>query len=177
MIDTVYLGKTLDQVPEREFVSGFDDPSLIDQRFPGLVLASTSKIPLLANEWFLAYQDCGGFSCNSQYAAILPLEINSTVINALKRVVDEEFAGEGGLSYFGVYENELKVKIKNQYLDVLSQMGLTCADDLLDSLTQALYPIDATIDNLRLLSTTEVNLDELNNIKGLVIYIVGENCD
>lgn len=177
MIEKIYLGKSLDHIPIELFRYSFDSPSLQNQRFPGLVLASLEYVPHVGFNWFLAYEDCGGMSCDTTYAAILPLEIREDIHDAITRIAEEEFAGEGGLDYFSVENEDKREEIKRAYMNSLGKIGLTCSAELLAGLTQALYPVDATYENLRILSNTDVDLDCFININGLVIYIVGANCD
>jgi hypothetical protein len=55
--------------------------------------------------------------------------------------------------------------------------GLTCSDDNALLLTQPLYPLDASESNLRALTSDQINLDRLNVSNGLVLFVVGVNCD
>lgn len=178
MIVKEYLGAELSLVPSDLFHHGFDDPSLLDQRYPSLVLAAVDKVPLIAANWFLAYQDCDGFGCGSESAAILPLSIKPEILSELIRIVDEEFAGDGGLDYFLVMNPDDARAIRGSYLGAISKLGLTCTSELSETLTQALYPIDATNANLNILSNEKVNLEEIEKSGSkLCIYIVGANCD
>lgn len=54
----------------------------------------------------------------------------------------------------------------------LAEGGLTCTEKNLVKLTQDLYPIDATPDNIRKLSTDRDALNELH-IDGMVLFITG----
>lgn len=177
MIEQQYFGKLIHQVPDDAFSIGFDDSSLRDQRFPALVLATTERVPASGAEWFLAIQDCGGISCNSLSAAILPLEIKPSIRQALTGIVEENFAGQRSLDQFALAPDSERVAVKEQYLAALREIGITCSEELLNKLTQALYPVDATRSNLQALTTTEVDIESLYGTKDLVIYIVGENCD
>lgn len=164
-------------IPEDLFGFGYDDPGLLDQRYPSLVLAAREKVPTNGSDWYLAYQDCGGFACDVESAAILPLQIKPGVLSALTNIVDEEFAGEGGLDYFGVEEEKTIAEIQQRYHDAVQHIGLTCGKELIKDLTQALYPVDATEGNLVTLTETFVNLSDYEKECELVIYIVGDNCD
>ena len=91
MIDKTILEKDIGDLPSKLFHHGFDDPQLADQRFPGLVIASLDHVPKSASHWFLASQDCDGFSCDSLEAAILPLDIDPDYIKRLNLIVNEDF--------------------------------------------------------------------------------------
>lgn len=177
MIDATLLGRPLRDLSRDAFHHGFDDPDLLDQRCPSLVLASLDVIPLNASNWFLAAQDCGGFRCNVKPAAILPLPIRATILKSLQGITDESFAGEGGLDYFESENHMDRQFIVQQYVNLLESLCLTCSKDLIGELTQALYPVDATYENLRVLTDAEIDLESLDDNCRIAIFIVGENCD
>lgn len=60
MIDPRFLGRPVSDIPRDAFWASFDDPSLPDDRFPGLVIASVNKVPSFPTDMFLAVADCGG---------------------------------------------------------------------------------------------------------------------
>ncbi|QFT57070.1 hypothetical protein [Microbulbifer sp. THAF38] len=178
MIESEFFGIDLDKIPSEKFYHGFDDPSLLDQRCPSLVIAAIKKVPSKAPDWFLATQDCDGFGCGSKSAAILPLTIRTEVKDDLIKIVNEDFAGESGLDYFQVMAKDKATDIREAYLTAINNIGLSCSKELSDLLTQALYPIDATTENLRTLSGDQVDLNSLvKECTDLCIFIVGDNCD
>lgn len=67
--------------------------------------------------------------------------------------------------------------IVQQYVNLLESLCLTCSKDLIGELTQALYPVDATYENLRVLTDAEIDLESLDDNCRIAIFIVGENCD
>ncbi|MFV7771698.1 hypothetical protein [Shewanella marisflavi] len=179
MIEEQYLGKTLQSIPSQVFHSGFDDPSCGVQRYPALVIASTEVVPPSAMNWFLAEQDCGAFGSFVKFksAAIFPLAIRPCIHDILTNIVDEEFAGESGLDYFSCESPDEQKRIQDSYLAVLANAGLSCSNVIVNELTQALYPVDATRENLSILSDDSFDFDAVNGINGLTIYIVGRNSD
>ncbi|MFW2618263.1 hypothetical protein ACN2AY_26780, partial [Klebsiella pneumoniae] len=81
-------GKNLRDIPEQCFDYGFDR----EDRWPGLVLASTVTVPNGNTDgWRLATQSCGGFSCNEFQAAVLPLPVRPEMLRFLETVAEEEF--------------------------------------------------------------------------------------
>lgn len=178
MIADKFLGVELAGIPNEELHHGFDDPSLMDQRFPSLVLAGTNKVPMHASEWFLAKQDCDGFGCGDKKAAILPLSIKPEIKVRLTNIANENFAGGDGLDYFAIMPTGDVEAIKASYLSTLMELNLTCSERLLKLLTQALYPVDATKENLAIITDDLVDIDLYSeNGCELCIFIVGENCD
>lgn len=73
---------------------------VLTQMKGGHPLASSETVPAGgAGEWRLASEDCGGFSCDTFYAAVLPLSIRSQIKTVLESIVDERFTTDG-LDYF-----------------------------------------------------------------------------
>ncbi|OCJ37342.1 hypothetical protein [Serratia sp. 14-2641] len=173
MIDDRFLGVPFKSIPDRYFHYGFEQ----QDRYPGLVLASLNTVPLnVGHEWILASNECGGFSCNSCEAAILSLLIRPEALSILENIANEKFSPEP-LDYFNIKNEPMTNTVIEGYRDYLRQVGLTCNDDNLNLLTQALYPVDATRANLQLLSDGKVDLEQFTGNGDLVIYIVGINCD
>lgn len=173
MIDPLYYGKKMNEIPGDVFWYGFDP----DNRWPALVLASVDTVPTGSCEaWRLASEDCGGFSCDSRYAAVLTLSIRPEMARYLETVVDEEFSPEP-LDYLNVMDVGKVAAVKNGYLSSLQSAGLSCNQENLELLTQALYPVDATHENLMILSGDSIDLSRIEITKGMVIFIVGANCD
>lgn len=173
MINIQYCGMHISQIAEEEFGYGFDP----NERCPSLVLASGETVPAVGSgEWRLASEDCGGFSCDNFYAAVLPLSIRSQIATVLESIVEERFTSDG-LDYFSMMDNQARAKIRGAYLSLLHSVGLSCNEQNLKLLTQALYPVDATVTNLSILSNDQIDLGALQVSEGLVIFIVGQNCD
>lgn len=185
MIDKLFWGKKIGGIPNEAFRWGFDDPGLLDQRSPGLVLAATCLVPDTPTEkWFLGVEQTDGMLCDHDSAAFLPLEIRPEWEAFLDRIIEEEFAGPDGLDYYSMdragctpWANE----VLSRYLGLLEENGLIWTPGLVEGikLKQALYPVDATPENIALLSSTSVDLAALdpNSKCGFVIWIVGGNCD
>ncbi|MGR7074067.1 hypothetical protein ACU62W_24740 [Klebsiella aerogenes] len=93
-------GKNLRDIPEQCFDYGFDR----EDRWPGLVLASTVTVPNGNTDgWRLATQSCGGFSCNEFQAAVLPLPVRPEMLRFLESVAEEEFS-PAPLDYFNMMD-------------------------------------------------------------------------
>ncbi|MCL6336291.1 hypothetical protein EXT65_21085 [Pectobacterium carotovorum subsp. carotovorum] len=173
MIDPHYGGRELADLPYEVFELGFDP----DERFPALVLASVDSIPAECGEgWRLALEDCGGFSCDYLAAAVLPLAIRPDMVRVLEQIVEEDFSPDR-LDYFTMFDSDQVAAVKRGYLTCLQAAGLSCSPDNLDRLTQALYPVDATPENLAILSGDAIDLSAFAVSHGLVVFIVGQNCD
>ncbi|MND27433.1 hypothetical protein D3C80_178990 [compost metagenome] len=173
MIDPRYYGKNVKDIPGDAFCYGFDP----DERSPALVLASVETVPAGSNgAWRLATENCGGFSCESRDAAVLPLPVRPEMVDFMGKVADEEFSTEP-LDYLGMMAPDKVIAVKKGYLSSLHSVGLSCNQDNLELLTQALYPVDATPENVLILSGDSIDLSKVEVPKGLVIFIVGENCD
>ncbi|MBI0472739.1 hypothetical protein WCT78_00165 [Pectobacterium versatile] len=173
MIDPQYGGRELADLPDEIFEYGFDP----DERFPALVLASVITVPVGSGEsWRLAIEDCGGFSCDYRAAAVLPLSIRPDIVRVLEQIVEEDFSPDR-LDYFTMFDSGQVAAVKRGYLTCLQAAGLSCSPDNLDRLTQALYPVDATPENLAILSGESIDLSAIAVSHGLVIFIVGQNCD
>lgn len=107
---------------------------------------------------------------------MLPLSIRSQMRSVLESIVEEGFTSDG-LDYFNRMDNQTGSKIREAYLSVLHSMGLSCNEQNLEHLTQALYPVDVTVINLSILTDDQIDLGALQISYGLVIFIVGQNCD
>ncbi len=73
------------------------------------------------------------------------------------------------MGYFERLTSDEKEVVFSDYLRTLAEGGLTCTEKNLVKLTQDLYPIDATPDNIRKLSTDRDALNELH-IDGMVLF-------
>lgn len=173
MIDPRYHGKKIEEIPDAAFWPGFDP----EERWPALALASLVTVPAGNTEgWLLASESCGGFSCNSCEAAVLPLPVHPEILGFLETVAEEAFSPEP-LDYLNMFDAGKVAAVRNGYLSALQSAGLSCNAANLDLFTQALYPVDATPENLRLLTGTDIDLSVTGVSGELVIFIVGQNCD
>lgn len=105
------------------------------------------------------------------YAAVRELVIRSDIISVVRSIADENFTSEH-MGYFERLTSDEKEVVFSDYLRTLAEGGLTCTEKNLVKLTQDLYPIDATPDNIRKLSTDRDALNELH-IDGMVLFITG----
>ncbi len=105
-------GKNLRDIPEQCFDYGFDR----EDRWPGLVLASTVTVPNGNTDgWRLATQSCGGFSCNEFQAAVLPLPVRPEMRRFLETVAEEEFS-PAPLDYFNMMDAADAAAVKKALL-------------------------------------------------------------
>jgi hypothetical protein len=180
MIDQKFLGRQICEIPREAFWVSFDHPDLPDDRYPGLVIASLNKVPSFETNMILSSTACDGFSIWQQPAAIKPLSIKPELIKKLTAIVEEEFT-EGDLDYGLPSDSADRQRVIQDYKDALHEMTLTwgsCKNERPYKLRQALYPVDATIGNLKVLTTDSVDLERLlKDGCELCIYIVGDNCD
>ena len=172
-----FAGRLVRDIPDSCFSWGFEHPHDIDNYDPKLVLAATLKVPNATEGWLLATETCGGFGCYQKDAAIRVLEIQPGMKAFLQHIVDEEWY-EDSLDCEGMCLPSSKAV--KAYNAELAKVGLTfSAEESCAALTQALYPIDPTPANIELLSSTELSLKQIDPLHecGLVLYIVGDNCD
>lgn len=173
MIDCKFHGQRIKNISFKNFTYGFEE----QDRYPGLVLASLNTVPLnVSDDWILATNDCGGMSCNSCEAAILELTIRTEMLPFLEYIAGERFSPKP-LDYFSMMDESMTETVREGYRGYLRQVGLTCNDENINLLTQALYPIDATADNVLKLSDQQVDISNVNVKNGLVLFIVGVSCD
>lgn len=180
MIPTKYLGRPIAEIPAGEFWCSFDHPDLPDDRYPGLVIASLNKVPSFKTDMFLAVAECNGFAIWQQPAAIKPLSIRPELINNLTAIVEEAFT-DGNLDYGLPNDDASRQSVIDDYKTALQAIKLTWdagKNEKPYTLRQALYPVDATLDNLEMLTSDAVDINRLvNDGCQLCIYIVGVNCD
>ncbi|EIV6184302.1 TPA: hypothetical protein ACTZGK_004101 [Raoultella planticola] len=172
-IEPFLYGRNISDISEKHFAPWFCP----NDEYPVLVLASTITVPdSPSQDWFLGEEQCGGYSCNQFQAAVLPLKILPEKIVLLEQVAGEVFCPKS-LDYFNFDSDEVRQCIRRDYQSFVMSAGLTCSDDNALLLTQPLYPLDASESNLRALTSDQINLDRLNVSNGLVLFVVGVNCD
>jgi hypothetical protein len=66
-------------------------------------------------------------------------------------VAEEEFS-PAPLDYFNMMDAADAAAVKKGYLSCLHRAGLSCSEHNLSLLTQALYPVDATAENMKILA-------------------------
>lgn len=172
-IPPILYGRNISDISEKHFAPWFCH----DDQYPALVLASTKIVPESpSQDWFLGEEQCGGHSCNQFPAAVLPLQIMPQKHGMLESIADEAFEPRS-LDYFNCAGDEEQKRVRLNYQSYVISLGLTCSDENALLLTQALYPLDATGANLRALTTEQTDLRSLNVTTGLVLFVVGVNCD
>lgn len=168
MIEARYQGKPINSIPEEAFAEGLSRSGLS----PVLLLASPTRVPVTTDErWWLAKENVSGHYGRIFYAAVRELVIRSEILSAVGSISDENFTSEH-IGYFERLTSDEKEVVFSDYLRTLAECGLTCTANNLVKLTQDLYPIDSTPDNIRKLSTDRDALNELH-IDGMVLFITG----
>ncbi|EAA7946834.1 TPA: hypothetical protein I8385_004062 [Citrobacter freundii] len=168
MIEARYQGKPINSIPEVAFAEGLSRSGLS----PVLLLASPTTVPVTTDErWWLAKENVSGHYGRIFYAAVRELVIRSEILSAVGSISDENFTSEH-MGYFERLTSDEKEVVFSDYLRTLAECSLTCTANNLVKLTQDLYPIDATPDNIRKLSTDRDALNELH-IDGMVLFITG----
>lgn len=147
----------------------------LDNDWPTAILFS--EIPQTGNGWEqLMGHSCGGFSCDSLdgWAYLLPL--CSAAEPIVKAIAEEQFC-EGcenpSMDYFGSQKE--RHEQWEAYRKFLAKHGLIVSDSLLATVKQAAYPLDASLENLRILVGD--NMMPTIPLEGLVILALGDNCD
>lgn len=172
-INSHFYGEAIADIHENHFSPWFcpyDDA-------PALVLASVQTVPCFpSQDWFLGYEQCDGHGCNHFFAAVLPLKIIPQKLKVLERIASEDFCPDT-LDYFCREDDVVKNRIRKDYQSFVRAAGLTCSDSNAAMLTQPLYPLDATESNLKALTSDSIDLKTPGVGAGLVLLIVGSNCD
>lgn len=172
-IPPILYGRNISDISEKHFVPWYCH----DDQYPALVLASTKIVPESPTDnWFLGEEQCGGHSCYQFRAAVQPLKIMPQKRGVLELIADEEFE-PGSLDYFNCAGHEEQKRVRLNYQSFVMSLGLTCSDENALLLTQTLYPLDADEANLKALTTERICLSSLKVTTGLVIFVVGVNCD
>ena len=147
----------------------------LDNDLPTVVLFSEKEIK--GDGWeMLRPHSCGGFSCYSLEGWAYLIPVRSELHPFISSVTDEEFCANcsnTSMDYSGSHA-ELREQ-QSAYCAYVGQYGLTVNEDVLARLQQAAYPLDATSDNLRIL-TGDDKLSKMQ-LDGLRVLILGHNCD
>jgi hypothetical protein len=148
-----------------------------------LVLAFTRSVPVLRpdREWVALYHQCGGDSCECETMIATRLTPRISVLSTLQLIAREGFYAETGHFDRG---QRLASRIVN-YVATLARIGLDC-ESTWPYLTESLYPVDATQDNLNRVAEDAPDLDRLADGKRFVraryainpvIFFMTENSD
>lgn len=168
MIDAQFRGKAVSSIPQDVFGCGFTRTD----SYPALVLASPAIVPDAPDgRWRLAYEQVSGHCCNIFSAPVRELTIRPEIHHALCLIAADDFTDED-MAYFNWMPPEDREPVRSDYLRRVTQLGLTCSAASLGLLTQTLYPVDATPDNLQILTGENVDLHDLPG-DGLVLFITG----
>lgn len=168
MIEQCFRGEAISSIPEDAFTDGISQSGIN----PALVLASPKMVPGYADErWRLVKQDVSGHSGRTFFSAVRELPIRPEMLPAVRGIADESFTLEH-MGYFEWLSASDKEVVYSDYLRTLIACDLTCSATNLCMLTQDLYPVDASLENLRKLST---NSDAFTgqHADGLVMLITG----
>ncbi|EOC0011691.1 hypothetical protein ACI0X9_003378 [Cronobacter turicensis] len=168
MLETRFQGKPVNSIPEDAFAEGLSRSGLS----PVLLLASPAIVPVTDDErWCLVKENVSGHYGRIFYAAVRELAIRPEILPAVRGIADESFTLEH-MGYFERLTSENKEVVYNEYLITLAECGLTCSPKNLCELTQDLYPIDATPDNMRKLTSESEALTKIYS-NSLVLFISG----
>lgn len=166
MLEARFQGKPINSTPEDAFTEGLSRSGLS----PVLLLASPTTVPVTLDErWWLVKENVSGHYGRNFYAAVRELVIRPEMLSAVSSITDENFTSEH-MGYFERLTSDEKEAVFSDYLRTLSEYGLTCSAENLGELTQDLYPIDASPNNIKKLSNNREALNELH-INGLLIFI------
>lgn len=118
--------------------------------------------------WFdLRGHACNGFSIDHLDGWVLPLEPSDKGLRVLEAITEEEFARDcspDNLDY------EVTDKHREAYTQFLKALGLETGD--LSQLMQAVYPLAASLSNLRALGVEPQTIPN-----GASLLVLGTNCD
>lgn len=113
---------------------------------------------------------CGGFSCDSYDGFAYVLPVLSERVRLIETIANQEFSKSETLLDYGATEED-----KQAYREFLSLHGLTISDDILRTLTQAIYAMDATDANY--FALTGIAHLPIFSAGGIRIAVLGDNCD
>lgn len=121
------------------------------------LLAFTRFVPVLkpGREWIALQHQCGGYFCQQLNVVATPLRIRPEVSPGLLRIARNRSGLHGG--YFWS-DNVLASDITN-YVRDLDELDLDC-ECTWRLLTESVYPIDATAENLK---TIAADLPDLSH--------------
>jgi hypothetical protein len=148
-----------------------------------LVLAFVGTVPALrpGREWLALDHQCGGYSCLHEVMIATRLIPRPSVLPALQLIARDGFYAETG--HFD--RSQLLASRIASYVTSLARIGLDC-ECTWRCLTESLYPIDATQDNLNRVAEDAPDLDSIAEWKGFgrvrysndpVIFFMTENSD
>jgi hypothetical protein len=148
-----------------------------------LVLAFARSVPVLLpdRKWVGLSHQCGGYSNTGEIMIATRLTPRASVLPTLQTIAREGFFAENGHFDSG---QVLASRIAS-YIAALGQIGVDC-ESTWRYLTESLYPIDATQENLTRLAEDAPDLATIANWSGFiraryandpVIFFMTENSD
>jgi hypothetical protein len=165
-------------------LTALENPRDPKERFETVVvLAFTGSAPVLkpGREWHGLDHQCGGYSCEHQRMIATRLDPRPSVLSAMRLIAREGYGAETG--HF--YRSQLLASRIATYVTALQRLNLDyeCSWRYL---TESLYPIDATQDNLNRIAEDAPGLESVADWKDYVhvryssdpaIFFMTENSD
>ncbi len=123
-----------------------------------LALAFVRAVPVLqpGRQWVALTHQCGGYSCEQLSMIATNLSPRPALWPVLKEITREGFAAENGHFYHG---SILASRIA-AYVGRLKKLNLDC-EATWPLLTESVYPIDATQENLNRIAQDAPDLDSI----------------
>ena len=143
------------------------------------LLAYTEHLPPLndAFEWLAVEHQSGGYACQHPVFVGVRLFLRPTVHSALRKLAKVYHGYDHG--QFGIADKSAKDIC--EYNSRLGELGLHC-NYTYPWLHEAVYPVDATKENLSVLASSPPILDQLGDdfsrrAPGFGVYILAANSD
>lgn len=147
------------------------------------VLAFLQSVPLLSNdrEWIALHHQCGGYQCLQVAMVATTLTPNATIKNGLDNIGKQFYFAQHGQLEPG---NMLASSI-SEYVTALNEIGLDC-ECTWRRLSEGLYPIDCTQENLNKIASNAPSLDMMADWRGFtrarysidpIILLLANNSD
>jgi hypothetical protein len=146
-----------------------------------VVFAFVRDVPVLklGRDWLALKHQCGGLLCERQYMVATRLKARPSIYPSLRQIARDGWAAEDGrFSRIDL----LASRISN-YVAALRRIGVDC-ECTWRYLTEGVYPIDATDDNLDCLAEDAPKLSDLavnyapaRYDSNVAIFVLAENND
>ena len=170
-------GRSAPPVPHNFFT-----PTVLEKFELLVVLAFTRYLPVLkpGREWLGLVHQCGGHKCEQELMVATRLTPRPSVIPTFEHIVREGFAANHFYRGAPVLASRFV-----SYVAKLTSIGLDC-ECTWPYLTEGLYPIDATQDNLDRIADDAPDLETIADWKGFlrarysddpVVFLITENSD
>jgi len=127
------------------------------------VLAFTRHAPVLrpGREWLAIDHQCGGYACEQQRMIATRLNLRPSISSEMLRVAQVGYFAESG--HFN--RDSLLASRIAAYIAALARIGLDC-ECTRRFLTESLYPVDATQENLNRIAEDAPDLDSIAHRNG-----------